>query len=70
MKYSLPPTDPRFLNATIDEIMADFFMHQHMENGGKEVVEDDEYDQEAMLARLDAGLSLDELKLPDDFEEI
>ena len=31
-KYNLPPTDPRFLNATDEEIEADFWAHYYQEN--------------------------------------
>lgn len=50
--------------------MTDFYMHQYMENGGKDIVEDDDFDEEAMLKRLDAGLPLDDFELPDDFEDV
>jgi len=45
-------------------------MHYYMENEGKEIVEDDGYDEEAMLKRLDAGLPLDDFEMPNDFEDV
>lgn len=48
----------------MDDIQIDFYMHQYLKNGGKDIVEDETFDQDKMLARLAAGLELD------DFEEI
>lgn len=48
----------------MDDIQTDYYMHQHFESDGVETTEDDGFDEEAILARLDAGDDLD------DFEEI
>ena len=62
-KYLLAPTDPRFLNATADQIAADYWAWQYIENPNslKEVV-DDEFDLSAEIAAADAEV--------DDFEDI
>lgn len=55
-KYSLPPTDPRFLSATLLDMAADFWAHHYAENpdaASKESVDDD-FDMAAELAKADA----------------
>lgn len=43
-RYNLPPTDPRFLDATREEIAADFWAHHYAENDVTEEFEDTEFD--------------------------
>jgi hypothetical protein len=54
-RYLLPPTDPRFLDATLDEMLIDFWAWRYHEDpkAADEIV-DDEFDVEAEVARLDA----------------
>lgn len=65
-KYSLPPTDPRFLDVSLEEMLADFFAHRFADNPdeSKEVV-DDGFDMAAELARADEEAG----GPPNDFEE-
>ena len=66
-RYNLPPTDPRFLDATLFDMMSDFWAHHYAENpdAAKEAIDDDfNLDAELRLADQEAG------DLPNDFEEI
>jgi hypothetical protein len=31
-RYNLPPTDPRFLDATVEEMVLDYWAHRHFED--------------------------------------
>jgi hypothetical protein len=65
-KYNLPPTDPRYLNASIEEMQIDYFAHQFVEryaklkHDGKEkitiddLIAEESFDRE--LAALDQRL--------------
>ena len=54
-RYRLPPTDPRFLDATIDEMLADDWAWTFVENpNAADEVVDEEFDVEAEVARLNA----------------
>lgn len=66
-KYLLPPTDPRFLDATLDDMLVDFWAWHYAEHpdADKEVV-DDGFDMAAELAAADAEAD----DLPDDFEDV
>lgn len=54
-RYNLPPTDPRYLAATIEEIITDYWAHAHVDDPKlrNELVSDD-YD--AQLAALEAEI--------------
>lgn len=57
-QYNLPPTDPRFLDATLEEIETDFWAHHfhaHPETETGEVVEDDDLDVEALAAAMESA---------------
>lgn len=43
-KYNLAPTDPRFLDATLDQIHAEFWAHEYANKPPGEEIEDDEFD--------------------------
>lgn len=48
--YGLPPTDPRFLAMTPEELVADLLAHHYAEKGTpNEEYEDDEFDAEALM---------------------
>lgn len=66
-KYLLPPTDPRFLDATLDDMAADYWAWRFAEDptANKEDM-DDEFDLAAELAAADAEAD----GLPDDFEDV
>lgn len=65
-RYLLPPTDPRFLDATLDEMLVDFWAWKYHEDprAADEIV-DDEFDVDAEVARIDA-----EVAGLDDWEQI
>lgn len=67
-RYNLPPTDPRFLNATREEIETDFWAHRYFENPPTEEVVDDDFDQEAIERQWAKEAEQD--GLPDDFETV
>lgn len=63
-KYNLPVTDQRFLDATIEEMMADYFAHTFFEDpkAAEEVV-DEEFDPDDVARLIGA-------ELPDDMEDL
>ncbi len=65
-RYNLPPTDPRFLDATIEEMLVDLFAHHYADNPNVDEVADDDFDMAAELAKADAEAD----GLPDDFEDV
>ena len=55
-RYGLPPTDPRFLDATREEILVDWWAHQHTDDPGlRNEVAMDEEDFQAELAEMEAA---------------
>lgn len=65
-RYLLPPTDPRFLDATLDEMTVDFWAWQYHEDPkAAEAIVDDDFDVDAEVARLNA-----EAEGKDDWEPI
>jgi hypothetical protein len=58
-KYGLPPTDPRFLEATPEQIEEDFWAHHYYDNPTAESHEDPDFDAQKLLADDD-----------DDWEEV
>lgn len=66
-RYNLPPTDPRFLNATQEEIETDYWAHWYTDhpNEANAVLSDDpDFDLETIKAKMEAGAD------PKDWEEI
>lgn len=60
----MPSTDPRFLDATHDEIMADYYAHLYYEDPkAAEIDEDDDFDPDAVESLLKNGN-------PDDWEDV
>lgn len=54
-RYGLPPTDPRFLDATREEILVDWWAHAHTDDPGlRNAVAMDEEDYQAELAEMEA----------------
>lgn len=51
-KYNLPPSDPRFLDLTSEEIETEYWAHYYRENAGKDIAEDDDFDLDAEIARM------------------
>ena len=68
-RYNLPPTDPRYLDATPEEVAVDYFAHLFFENPQQTFAEDESFDPEAVAAQWAEEDGEDE-DLPDDFEEI
>jgi hypothetical protein len=57
----LTPTDPRYLAATRDQIIEDYWLHHYAENGVKDEIEDEDFDLDEIQQRLADG---------DDWEDI
>lgn len=51
-KYNLAPNDPRFLELTTEDIEAEYWAHHYRETNGREEVEDEDFDLEAEIARM------------------
>lgn len=52
-RYNLPPTDPRFLDATIEDMVNDYWAHRHTDDPAlrnEVIAEGFEEDAEEMLA--------------------
>lgn len=81
-KYSLPPSDPRFLAMTPDGIAVEFWANFYADKfyaGRPEDVEDEDedFDLDAVLRQHEAEAEADDddtdagaATLPDDFEEV
>ncbi len=67
-KYSLTVTDPRFLDATVEEMMTDYWAHHFYENPkARDEVEDEDFDFAQELARIEAE---GEQNDPGDWEDV
>lgn len=72
-KYNLPPTDPRFLNMTALDFRAEWWAHYYADNGAEEEFEDEDFDLEEELRKIEEEAEAEEALTghdPDDFEEI
>lgn len=67
-RYNLPPTDPRFLDATPEEVATDYFAHHYFENPQQFHAEDSDFDPDAVVAQIEAEAEAE--GLPDDFEDV
>lgn len=55
-KYQLPPTDPRFLALTPEDIEVEYWAHQYFEKpDSAEEFEDDDFDVDAIMAAAEDG---------------
>lgn len=55
-KYNLPKTDPRFLDATVDEMLADYYAHTFFDDPkAAEVIEDDDFDPDKVADLIGAS---------------
>lgn len=61
-RYNLPPTDPRFLDATYDDMVLDLLAWHAAENPGDQEFTDDDFNLQAMIDEANSE--------PDDFEEV
>ena len=68
-RYNLPPTDPRFLDATVEEVVVDYWAHHFRDNPQQAFAEDESFDPDAVAAQWEAE-DADDGDLPDDFEDI
>jgi hypothetical protein len=50
--YRLAPTDPRYLQATVEDIEAEYWAYHYEANPVQEEFEDDEFDLEAEKERI------------------
>lgn len=63
-KYSLTSNDPRFLDTTVDEMMADFWAHTfHDDPKAAEEIEDEDFDPSEVASQIGA-------EQPDDWEAL
>jgi hypothetical protein len=49
----LAPTDPRFLDATPEQIETEYWAYQYRDNKVQEEIEDDDFNLEAVLAEIE-----------------
>ena len=54
-RYNLPPTDPRFLDATTEDILTDHWANWYVENPKTEEVSDEDFDLDAVVKSMDEG---------------
>lgn len=52
-KFNLAPTDPRFLDATLEQIETEFWAHTYFEKPPGEEVEDEDFDLEAEMKKIE-----------------
>jgi hypothetical protein len=52
-KYNLPPSDPRFLALTPEDIEAEYWAAHYQSNKVTEEFEDNEFDQDAEIRRIE-----------------
>ncbi len=52
-KFNLAPTDPRFLNATLEQMETEFWAHHYHENPPGEELEDDDFDKDAIIRSME-----------------
>lgn len=64
-RYNLAPTDPRFLDATHEDIVTDYWAHHYLANPSEEEIEDEDFDMEAYLREAE-----EEAEGEDDFEDV
>ena len=57
-RYNLPPTDPRFLNATQEDIETDYWAHwyaDHPNEAAETVAHDPDFDLEDIKGKMERG---------------
>ena len=59
-KYGLPPTDDRFLDATLHQMQVEYWAYQYDANPNLFADEDEDFDLEAEIAAVNAGNYADE----------
>lgn len=62
-KYNLTSNDPRFLAATLEEIITDYWAHQYLADPNlKDEIEDEDFDLDEVVASMENN--------PDDWEAL
>lgn len=63
-RYNLPPTDHRFLNATLDEMITDYWANAYADDPKllTDVIEDTDFDLDEILRGMEEG-DWEEVKL-------
>lgn len=61
-QFNLAPTDPRFLEATKEQIETEYWAHYYATNPASEEAEDDDFDADEYVRQA--------MNNPDDWEEI
>lgn len=69
-KYNLPPTDPRYLNMTVEGMLAEYWAHTYYDDPERDTreVADDDFDENALIEEFSSEAELS--NNPDDWEEI
>lgn len=63
-KYSLPVTDERFLDATVEEMLTDYWSHTYYDDPkALEEIEDEDFDIDSVAEQIGAAP-------PDDWEDM
>lgn len=62
-KYNLPPSDPRFLDMTAEDMYIDYWAHYYANNpeAKDKIVEDDDFDLEQEIALAEAEADWEDL---------
>ena len=55
IRYNLAPTDPRYLDATTEDILTDHWAHFYLKNGNIDEVEDPDFNLDAVVKSMDDG---------------
>lgn len=61
-KFNLAPTDPRYLDATREDMAAEYWAHHYHENPNAQEAVDDEFDMAKVLKEMEEN--------PDDWESV
>lgn len=71
-RYNLPPSDPRFIDLTPEEILVDNWAHAHFENPKLRDEVDPHYDEEVdeMMAQIEASSAAAPPPDSDDWEVV
>lgn len=56
-KYNLMPTDPRWLELSTEDVIAEYYAHQYAEHGVPDEVEDENFDAHLEELEKDLGLT-------------
>jgi hypothetical protein len=52
-KFNLAPTDPRYLDATYEQIEAEYWAHVYFDKPPGEEIEDEDFDKEAVMKQME-----------------